>query len=402
MNTHFVQHLEKLNPNSPLFKLLNTIQRETNQTELLSANGSINFVGIIIHSKNIIYSFPKHYNVNSDNIYLDIKLLYDVIVANSNSMGLDYDNDKQFPIINYMNIHNYYSKNGLYVDYERYDTIQPNGKISWLKMMRRSNKIINNNSLVLSPIIYDKKTTSLVFLSECMDFILYEAYDKYLRFIDNRFRYDRKYYNNDFSDIEYVIAHLYDLLSSTFKDTTKELILNCINYFQWKGSFGKTFQLFINDFNFYWQNMVHNYLNGKNIIPKYIYNDKNVVSAIELTIQKSNTFESEKLFYIDSLAEKKHQIYIDHFLCTEQNLYLFDSKYYMNTNKLNYKQISYYYFIKNKKKYSNKTIYTLLIYPTSGEKSIELNINRSHIPKDRLVLSSLYLNIKEVMKYYVY
>lgn len=405
MDYYILHHLQQLNTEEKLYRTLINAEKNMQSENLISNNNSVDFIGIIIDKDTLIYSFPKHYPIDKNNMIEDFQLLFKVIIANNNSVGLDIQSKNQFPIADYLKIHNYYLNNGLYIEYDKYDSLQPNGKVNWLKMIRNSNKIIDNNNLILHPTIYQKETTSLVYLTECMDYILFESYKKYFKYINNSFKYERQFFNNSFENTDFVISKLYKLLSITFKDSTKKLIISCINYFKWQGSYGTSFQLFITDFNFYWQKMIHYYLNENSITPEYVFSksNPNIVNDIKFYRNDENFcfYESEKNFFIDSIDTSLFPIFIDHFCCNQNNLYLLDSKYYIDTDSLNYKQCAYYYFIHNIPQYKNKITYNILIYPTSKTFHSKIILNRSHIPNDSLVLSAVFFNIKEIMKFYV-
>lgn len=406
MENKYFNHLDKLDIESKDYNILKNIEKSLSDTKLIN-NNSINFVGIIISNDTIIYSFPKHYkleNINSE----DHRLLFEVINKNRYSFGLDSNDKQQFPFINYLEVYKYYQRFGLYFENEKYNTIFPSGRINWKCSLRKSNKIINNNNLIFSPLFYRKEISSLVFLTECMDYILSQAYSQYLCNIDTQYSYHRKFNNNIFSDKDFVISKLYSLLSETFKDSTRNLIMNCIKYLEWEGAFGNKFILLTNNFDRYWQELVHNYLNKNSILPEYIYNynekyEKEMIYDIKISRSSlKDIYESEKSFKVDSIIDCDYKIFIDHFYFANKNVYILDSKYYLDSDKLNYKQCSYYYFLKSKDEYRDCIFYNVLIYPTSGIEKIEIDIDRTHIAGDNLVLCSMFFNIKSLMQSFIF
>lgn len=71
----------------------------------------------------------------------------------------------------------------------------------------------------------------------------------------------------------------------------------------------------------------------------------------------------------------------------------------MKITDLNYKQVSYYYFLKKTFFKESDTIYNGLILPTEFDYYSKVHIDRRDI--DGLFILEYYLNLKKVMETYI-
>ena len=363
---------------------------------------TINFVGIIIKCNDVLMSFPKKCNLNNETENEKIELIKKILHLFSkeklNNIGLNQNDYKNFPIRAYYYILNYFKKYGLYKQREiRYkkDFI---GNIDWYKTINASLKILQMNGIIFYPFIVKSSENVDVFISYCMDLVLYDAV-QYSTFIEEIYRYKNKY-NHLFSiSFEVIINELKNIRNNYFKDIEKKLINNLIQYFEWKSSNLGIFRFITTTFEYYWEQIVMSFLNSNDI---NIINDSIVID---------NKIDNNKFYNksIDSLESettilknntRQFQVEYDHIKIDDINkeIYLFDSKYYSEVKELNYKQMVYHYNLLSK--YKNYKIVNGLILPTSDKYSSRIHIDRSDI--DNIKIVEHYLNIKELITNYTY
>ena len=363
---------------------------------------TINFVGIIIKCNDVLMSFPKKCNLNNETENEKIELIKKILHLFSkeklNNIGLNQNDYKNFPIRAYYYILNYFKKYGLYKQREiRYkkDFI---GNIDWYKTINASLKILQMNGIIFYPFIVKSSENVDVFISYCMDLVLYDAV-QYSTFIEEIYRYKNKYNHLSSISFEVIINELKNIRNNYFKDIEKKLINNLIQYFEWKSSNLGIFRFITTTFEYYWEQIVMSFLNSNDI---NIINDSIVID---------NKIDNNKFYNksIDSLESettilknntRQFQVEYDHIKIDDINkeIYLFDSKYYSEVKELNYKQMVYHYNLLSK--YKNYKIVNGLILPTSDKYSSRIHIDRSDI--DNIKIVEHYLNIKELITNYTY
>ncbi|MGD1818347.1 MAG: hypothetical protein ACPKOI_00495 [Pleomorphochaeta sp.] len=360
----------------------------------------LNFIGIYATKEFFFYSLPKKYIFT--NFKDDVTLIYSLILRYNKSISSKNDKDTnldQFPILEYIDIFNYFKKFGLYQSTSKSYNKNYKGKINWKKTILSKNSIYQDKSIIFIPPIFTENNSESTFLSYIMDYILFDGYNLLFKYIPKFPKYTKKYnkLKNDFKK-SVIIKKLLKELKSQKKDFNKKLILNCINYLKWKANFNGNVRLYINNGNYLWQNMVHKFLNHyfnshaysieKKYPDKLIFNKNNLLNWI-----------SEKKLNIINYDKNNLYIKIDHFCETKSNIYLFDSKYYSDNLELNYKQISYYYLTKDQ--FENQEIISALCIPSNNSNTfyIKKHINRFNI--DGLIIFEILINVNWLIKLYL-
>lgn len=360
----------------------------------LILDNKINFVGIIFIKKKLIVSFPKKYNISKD-INKDINIMYQIVQKYNKSFGYGINiNTDIFPLNEYISIYEYYKLNGLYSKTDNFINKGYGGKVIWKKTFNKSTKIISKDNLLFMPFCIKQKEEKIVFLSECMDYILFDGYDKFLKYINVTNGYIRQFNSDIFQNNKLVLFKLHNMLNNNFKDQTRKLIYLCIRYFEWKSRCGNCIKFYVKNSNLLWQKMVHEYLN-QNFAG--IDNMNNKTNKLLFNKKNKHIFEYEKSFKVRNKENKDITIRIDHYCYMENVVYLFDSKYYNVLNELNYKQIAYYYLLN--KNYKLDTIFIGALFIPNNNFSMSKHIDRYLI--DGLLIYEINLNVNEVVEIYI-
>lgn len=361
---------------------------------------TINFVGIIIKRNDVLMSFPKkcHLNNETENEQIELikKILHLFSKEKLNNIGVNQYDYNNFPIRAYYYILSYFKKYGLYKQKEIKYNKDFIGNIDWYKTINASLKILQTNGIIFYPFIVKSSENVNVFISYCMDLVLYDAV-QYSTFIEEIYRYKNKYNHLLNISFEMIINELKKIRNNYFKDIEKKLINNLIQYFEWKSSNLGIFRFVTTTFEYYWEQIVMSFLNHNNI---NIINDKMIISkkiaSDGIYVIDSDDIESK--LTIAQNNTRKFKIKYDHIKIDSitKEIYLFDSKYYDKIEVLNYKQMVYHYNLQSK--YKNYKIINGLILPTSDKYSSRIHVDRSDI--DNVKIVEHYLNIKELINNY--
>ncbi len=362
---------------------------------------SISFVGVVVQKERMLFSFPKHYDIDiidSEKIKCMKQILKLIAINQSNKGSFDNGDKGEFPIRAYIHIANYYKKYGLYTANEKYYKKGYDGNIDWNKTINESNKIIQKNGLLFFPFVLKRTRDTSVFISECMNYVLGDA-DGYRDIIEIIIPYNQKTKNSIFNNTKYVIAKLKQIKNNYFKDSEKRLIQSLIEYITWKSEVKDNVRLLTLRFENYWEKMIDKYLNCKFVDYK---ND-----SILWGDGQNNNFIKPDMEFVESqnIRAKKdrefHKIQYDHYMFDDERkrILLFDSKYFnKEVNSLNYKQLFYHYHLKNK--YLDiKNIINGLLLPTSKKYYTKVHIDRTDL--DNIKIIEHYINLNEVVDFYM-
>ncbi|MDD6826033.1 MAG: hypothetical protein PUE12_07985 [Oscillospiraceae bacterium] len=154
----------------------------------------------------------------------------------------------------------------------------------------------------------------------------------------------------------------------------------------------------IRHFNMIWQKMSGYYLNRHFA---GISEDGNSV-IFDSSIVKSNILFEDKTF--DDIDDSLNHFYIDidHFAMSNNQIYIFDSKYYSSIGNLNYKQFAYNEILRYYNAYVTE-INNVLLLPGNHESRIHFSLSEKYIGP-RLIGSKIieqYLEPSDVMKDYI-
>jgi hypothetical protein len=332
----------------------------------------INFVGFAINlSGDIMTVFPKKYvwkkesDLDRKKIFLSINKVHQHKMSSYLELDPNKDVSTNYPFSAFNSIYEYYIKYGIH--FEQNTKLKPysNGKVNWKETIRLSQKYICNNKLIIFPIYYNEAIRIDTFLTNCMIFAIDFTIDKFSFFIDKK-KTNRSFPQFDFIlNKKYVVDNLYSIKHKTFRDINIKLIEDLIQFFSTLDSSGN-FYFKHYSFHSVWEEMAMFYL-------KYHFinfdNKKMILSPSKLSIPRP----FRKPVFHPNLANSIKSIQPDHYLEDDSTQYILDAKYYEPID-MDYKQISYLFFLKNRRDKLNKPIkfkntHSALIIPSTARDS---------------------------------
>lgn len=364
---------------------------------------SLKFVGFVTNDNNdSLVVFPKKFTVS--NVVDDANLLFEVINSFMQHRNTYYTGEKEdaffvsnFPFASFFNVYKYYQKYGLHIEVN--NIVKPNhGKnINWKHTIKNAKKYLIEDSVIIFPYFYNEKIHQSTFLAECMIYVIDYTLDKFSYFLQ------LSKTGNKFPEIDYLkykditISKLIKIRQKTFKDSTLMLIDSLIQFFNVLNIGGSLYLKFYN-FSSVWEKMVLSYLNRYFVC---------INNGIVLDKSCKNNISFNKPTYRPNLANPAHSIQPDYYYATPEYQLIFDAKYYNSISGINYKQIAYYLFLKEKTNEEHGTIpnitYSALILPGSERETkvhfkMDDNYNRSCAD---LIIYEEYLDIRDVMMDYI-
>lgn len=365
------------------------------------------FVGMVIKEDNILLSFPKHYNVENAisrgeklQLLKAMKDILHIIERDRQLYGVEPGQlSDTIPVDAYYYILRYYLEFGLYHRQIRDTSKGYKGHINWHKTINTIRPLLSDENFVYSPFIVNCEYDESIFITECMDYVLYDFYKSFQSLLDDIHPYKRKFYNPIFDEYNFCISKLQTLVGRLFKDHERLLLNSLIRYFQWKSNHSKSSKFLTLYFEWFWERMVNSYLSSHLQIMGHDYKITKESQSSNLKIIKPDNIDIEEN---KTRGRGRFSIQFDHYLNIITNrrrqlILLFDSKYFSNdVNSFNYKQAFYYYYLRGK--YKNAIIKNALVIPTSGERKTIVHVDRQHI--DGLYIREEYINLKDVIDYY--
>lgn len=369
----------------------------------LEIKDSLRFVGFVTDDNNdSLVVFPKKFAVS--NAEDDANLLFEVINSFMQRRSTSYIGEKDdvsfvsnFPFAAFFNVYEYYKKYGLHI--EDNNVVKPNhGKnINWKHTIKNAKKYLVEDSVVIFPFFYNEKIHQSTFLTECMIYVIDYTLDKFSYFL-HLSKTGKKFPDIDYLKFkEVTISKLLKIKQKTFKDSTLVLIDSLIQFFSTLNVGGSLYLKFYN-FSSVWEKMVLQYLN------RYFAGvDDGLI--LDKSCEKNNSFY--KPTYRPNLANQSHSIQPDYYYATKQYQFIFDAKYYNSITGINYKQIAYYLFLKEKRNEDFDAVpnitYSALILPGSERETkvhfkMDENYNKSC---SDLVVYEEYIDIRDVMLDYI-
>lgn len=364
---------------------------------------SLKFVGFVTNENNdSLVVFPKKFN--SNNIDEDAALLFDVINSFVQRRSTSYTGEKDeatfvsnFPFAAFFAVYNYFQKYGLHI--EDNNIVKPHhGKnINWKHTIKNAKKYLVEDSVVIFPFFYNEKIHQSTFLTECMIYVIDYTLDKFAYFLQLP-KTGKKFPEIDYLKYKDVtISKLLKIKQKTFKDSTLMLIDAMIQFFNTLNIGGSLYLKFYN-FASVWEKMVLMYLN------RYFVG---VDNGIVLNKNCDSQINFNKPTYRPNIANRTHSIQPDYYYATADYQLIFDAKYYNTISGINYKQVAYYLFLKEKTNEECGTVprvtYSALILPgTERETKVHFKMDESYSRACAdLVIYEEYFDIHDVMKDYV-
>ena len=338
------------------------------------------FVGMVIKEDNILLSFPKHYNVENAisrdeklQLLKEMKDILHIIERDRQLYGVEPGQlSDTIPVDAYYYILRYYLEFGLYHRQIRDTSKGYKGHINWHKTINTIRPLLSDENFIYSPFIVNCEYDEAIFITECMDYVLYDFYNSFQSLLDDIHPYKRRFYNPIFDEYNFCITKLQTLVGRFFKDHERLLLKSLIRYFQWKSNRSKSSKFLTLYFEWFWERMVNSYLSRHLQILGHDYKITKESQSSNLKIIKPDNIDIEDC---KTRGRGRFSIQFDHYLNIitnrrQQLILLFDSKYFSNdVNSFNYKQAFYYYYLRGK--YKNAIIRNALVIPTSGDRKLQ-------------------------------
>ncbi|WP_414050446.1 hypothetical protein [Macrococcus animalis] len=375
------------------------------------------FVGFVTHNNDVFVSFPKHFYSDIElkednkniNLNKDVKLLFNcirkaILKKTLTSIGINDDLNKDYPMRAFFQIYEYYQKYGLYYDEIKTQKLGGTGKVNWNKTIKRSPVIISNGNIIFNPLITNSNQKNAVFISECMAFAINSTIEKF-SFILNYSKVDFDIRNTGWDNKVLIINKLRSILSETFKDYQKKLIMNLIEFFEHRKSGNITIRMTINSFNLIWEQILENYLNC-------YFTGISEDGFLEFSETKNKKLRSfTKGSEVTDLSKNKYKVEPDYYYFGYDYKLILDAKYYDEVKGLNYKQAAYYFLLKHHNQFKSDVTkwdtYNLLLLPTSNMDE-EKNKKKHYIlnpiynnSEENFVINEQYFNIKILMNKFI-
>ena len=363
----------------------------------------LSFAGIILEKNKIFVSFPKHYELIDDNDYiLDIQLLFDTINKHYKENKILYftktlNIKTNYPFNEFFEIYDYYQKYGIYHENlsEIYDGY--NGNVSWKDTIKKSATVINKKGILFLPLKIKKVKRYQVLISECMSYAIDYTLQQFSLFLDMPQVGGKSLEKDLLSNKDFIIRELYSLKNKFFKDIHKKLISNLISFFE-KLPGGGNYYLKHYSFSSVWEKMVNHYLN---------YHFEGIDdNRLIFKGNRSVVNKFEKATFYPNSANPRQNIQPDYYLDDGDTQYIFDAKYYNKIDSINYKQVAYYFFLKNisvtNEKMKRKTTYNALILPGNYAQRVHFKFKRGfNIEEPDFIIYEYYLDVRKAMESYI-
>lgn len=373
-----------------------------------------NFVGIVrstMNDEEILFSMPKHYMKveKFDELSIEDKLDHIKIIMQSinkavlSSQYMQYRHDKDvagnFSFEAYREIYNYYVSYGLYKDEIKQYKKGYGNHIAWKKTISKSKKYIVNGKIFMLPMIVRKKANMNNLITECMIFVF-----NYTEFLYGQFmnipntEKIRQYGINGaiLNNIDGVVDSLNEMKMGVFKDSELQLIDNLIIFLKRVNSrTSKVRTIKDYEYHYVWENAIAKYLN---MYFSGIENDELIYSE-----NKDRKFSFSKRTTKYDKQHENNSLEPDHYYYDDKRneVYIFDSKYYVSLKHLNHKQLVYQYIFGNE--HQDAKVYNALITPTEGDPktSIHVEILPKFVNENEVKIYENKLPIKEVIINYI-
>lgn len=364
-----------------------------------SGNYISKFVGIVVTRTETLVSCPKHLGYKDEQ---DIELILGCMMKASKYLGMNNHNVllSNIPYEPYLFVLDYFQKFGLHRENLKQSHKGYAGNINWRRTTRDSQKIISGNNLVFLPFVINKTIQRDTFIGDCMKYVINDGYEQFGKYVGRGLIIDGETIDINPENVGTIINQLKEEKNSHFKDLEIKLIDAIINYLYWKGAFVENSFFLTKNFESIWETMINSYLSDN----YYSYNFESNSMVLVSGCKKHHFEKKTELIQSKNMTKSngvRYSVEYDHFCREGDVIMLFDSKYYNEIVGVNYKQIAYHYFLKNRfhKEEVPELIINGLIIPYEGDYCSKIHLDRSDI--DGVVIVEHYFNLRNVMRTYL-
>ena len=365
----------------------------------------INFVGFATNAEDdLLVVFPKHFRI--DELSADSKLLFGILTRSLQKGRLSFGDayrrvaDSSFPFAAFFGVYDYYQKYGLYFDERNVLNANSGDKIIWKETIRLAGKYVDKgNKFTMFPFFFRKKMNVSSFLTTCMAFVINYTIDKFGLLLGIP-RPSIETPNIDYlQQRTAIVSELIRIRKSIFKDTTIRLLDSLIAFFQRIKSSGH-YWLKHYSFESVWEDAVRLYLT----------NHFAGIAAGHINLEKNPSLKIrfEKPTFSPNLANGSNFIQPDCYATDGSNQYIFDAKYYRQSHGIFYKELVYYFLLRDIKNKPNDTTtlykktYCAVFLPSEERKygiGFQMDPKFNGLFSDACVFEE-YLDTKEVLSEY--
>lgn len=366
-------------------------------------------VGIWVEGDTLNIIFPKNYSYDLNNIYDDIKILtrsfekYSKFYTNSIIYNIEnkvnYSIQDNFSFLNFFEIIYDYICTGYYFSSNKYDQVNANKRINFIKTMHKFTPYsINNNIMYLNHISEKSKIDLSTPLTSIHKYIVENCFN-----IIGIFFPSIEYEINCKLPFpkDYCIKYLETLITETFQDDKIRFLKLLLSFFRINSSTNNCiFFCYTNKFDHVWETMLYDLLCNDDI-SKYYFKSTWI-------LQPNNLIKNNNLSRPDIINLKIS----DRFNLT----YIIDAKYYSysltniqgtlpTTSDIN-KQIVYKYYVEEliSKRYPNSInkFINCFILPQDLQKNNISYLGYAYSEFDLTEkIYAISVDIKLVMKNYI-
>ena len=343
--------------------------------EIVTQEDGNRFVGIDFNEKNIKISFPLGYQLpeTDDLIRSDIfnllTILYrfnedkEYLIQNNIQFS---SNNVNFPLNSFMEVINYYMKNGYYMEREFIFKTKDRGKINWSRTIKNQNPLFQENSEgnILYPIYlsFTVRESNLNMNNEITNIHMYCVYESFEKLGWLFTTYMPPKPNVSFNENRFLNV-LYEKLNNTNNDMKKRLFKAMIEIIMYLGDLENPTQFSFGTerFEYVWEKLI------------------DVTFGIT---EKADYFPRAEWKLLHNENKPTYPLRPDTIMIHDDEIYVLDAKYYKygdtkdssdlpNASSIN-KQITYAEYIKQNKKFkfNENSIFNAFLMPYNKEDNL--------------------------------
>lgn len=382
-------------------------------TDLLHTNFSgsrstSQFVGIVIsENKSVLLSVPKFFQERKglEDAQLLLRVFESYKAHNVPNFTGKLDAIRtNLPLEDFETILSYYLQNGLYRKPKRTDMTKGTGKINWKRTLQSEIPIFSNGNLIFQNLFRSQMQLVNNVVTLAMQYILINN-QALLKLFQVELRLsDYIVVPSNSVELERELSlHLHHELQETYVDKDRCLINALLGFFNHHSAIGPKY-IVTTAFDSIWEKIVLDYLNHNYVGLDECY-------AIFSPHAPTYDFEYQKVFVIDLGQNKnkgndksKWRIRPDYYMCVNKQQLIFDAKYYVNLDNLNYKQLAYGLLLGEGKRAAGFNTVNMLFAPTDGEtrSGEHVSLLPEFAPTDRQVRVDIrWLNMNEMLNKFV-
>lgn len=386
----------------------------------------LKFVGVILADGVLVLSLPKH--CSSSFFDHDLQLLMSVVLKQSIDRGIGTsggDENGDFPLTQYARVCEFYRIFGLYYSDGVEREVWRSGRVDWKGTLRSSQVFLDGNgSIFPHPLLSWSRNRYENPITHAMRYVLADACVRLGPLIR------RGVLGVLFDDLsvqrsspEKLLHDLHLYSSKIFGTKIRALVADLVGYLEWVVSVGEgATVLGFADFALCWQSVVATYLDrrltefSEDGIPVFSGPDESLRwahdgSRSEVKIS-ANRFGPDGVAAVGPLQD--FSMRVDHVVDCGDVYAILDSKYKFTIDELDYKQVTYNYFLRDHFS-PKKIIFNALVAPLdpklvagSDVKRLSRDVHiRTHVIHESVgsdhgcTIYELYVDVRSALENYV-